>query len=139
MSCNNEVAKLANPAISQAFAHARDSLAAARASNTGSWWNASVLRKRETLINALSEAVQSGTQHVDIKDFLDGTGGHDTQEERADNEERNANAISSIRPLIEVLVGAGMAISGVDDHAMSLDECDDAALCEPKPFQNRKV
>lgn len=119
MNCNVEAEILKNPLISQAFADARDSLAAALASHTGSWWNASVLRKSETLINALSEAVQSGTQHVDLYDALDGTGGYDTEEERADNAERDENAISSIRPLIEVLAGAGMTISGLDKSDIS--------------------
>ncbi len=128
MNCNDEVKMPMNPVVSQAFADARDSLAAARASHTGSWWNASVLRKCETLINALSEAVRSGTQHVDLYDVLDGTGGYDTEEERADNEDRDANAISSIRPLIEVLAGTGMTIAGLAKCDTSPEEGDDEAL-----------
>lgn len=113
MNCNVDLKLSNNPALSQAFADARDSLAAARESLAGSWCIASVLRKRESLINALSEAVQSGALHVDLVDALDGSGAYDTEEERADNQERDMDAIASIRPLIEVLVGAGMTISGI--------------------------
>jgi len=122
MNSNVEVKMPKNPVISQAFADARESLAAANESHTGSWWNASVLRKREILINALSDAVQSGAKHADLFEVLDGTGGYDTEEERADNEERDAHAISSIQPLIEVLAGAGMTISGAEMNETSQEE-----------------
>ena len=128
MNRNVEAELSKNQAVSQVFADARNSLAEARKHHTGSWWNASVLRKSEILINALSEAVQARAMHIDLVDALAGSGAYDTEEERADNEERDVNAILSIRPLIDVLAGAGMTISGVDTCDTSSEEGGDEAL-----------
>lgn len=102
-----------NPAVIQAFAVARSSVAKVREGNTGSWWNASVIRKTEALISALAVAVQTNSTHIDLSEALGGTGGYDTEEERADNEDRDVHAILSVQPLTDVLARAGMVISGL--------------------------
>ncbi|TES96155.1 hypothetical protein [Burkholderia cepacia] len=111
--------------IEKAFVDARDALAKARESHTGSWWNASVLRKRGSLIAALHDAVRSDVRHVDLADFLDGSGAYDTAEEEAENHERDQEAVATLRPLIKVLVSAGIAISGLETYYISKEDIEE--------------
>lgn len=138
---NRKIEGQGNGAIAEAFADARAALAEARESHTGSWWNASVLRKRESLIAALSEAVRSGVQHVELVDVLRGydlndLGGnqpYDSAEEEAEYKKQNEEAISTVRPLLEALVQAGMTISGLDTYDVS--EKDIADVLERHPVK----
>jgi hypothetical protein len=111
--------------VIDAFADARRALVEARESHAGSWWNASVLHKRESLIGALFRAATLGAERVDLADVLDPSQGYpayESAEERNDNGKRNADAISSIQPLITVLADAGMSISGLFTYHVSHED-----------------
>jgi hypothetical protein len=112
-------------------------------SHTGSWWNASVLRKREKLLMALSDAMQSGVQHLELVDVLRDFNGdyigasrpYDTAAEEDENDKQNEEAISSARPLIRALIRSGMTISGLATYSVVTEDIEEVLrrLGRPEP------
>lgn len=109
-----------------AFLRARSELQSAIDSHTGSYRNASVLRKRSRIIESLHRAASSGKRELELSRVLsDNDGGphpaFETTEEAEDYAQDCQAAIGLVRPLIEVLSRSGMIIYGTESFGVTAE------------------
>lgn len=112
------------------IAQAEEDLARRRASHTGSWWDASVLRKEAVALGALKEAVAQGGTHVDLCAALEGTSSFDTEAERLDCMERDLAAMRKLAAVIQAVKGLSIEVTSPLDQPNAQPTKDGAALAE---------
>lgn len=98
------------------IAQATEDLARRRASHTGSWWDASVLRKEAIALDALNHAVGQGATHVDLYAALEGTSSFDTEAERLDCKERDLAALRRLSAVVQTIKGLGIEVTSPMDE-----------------------
>lgn len=98
------------------IAQATEDLARRRASHTGSWWEASVLRKEAIALDALNRAIDQGETHVDLCAALEGTSSFDTEAERLDCKERDLAALGRLSAVLRAVKDLGVGVTSPMDE-----------------------
>lgn len=112
------------------IAQAEDDLARRRASHTGSWWEASVLRKEAVALDAVKHAVTQGETHVDLSAALEGTSSFDTDAERLDCKERDLAALARLSAVVHAVKGLGIEVTSPMDEPHAQSSYDSEGLSE---------
>ncbi|MFC4524920.1 hypothetical protein [Cupriavidus pinatubonensis] len=112
------------------IAQAEDDLARRRVSHTGSWWEASVLRKEAVALGAVKDAVIQGVAHVDLYAALEGTSSFDTDAERLDCRERDLAALGRLAAVVQAVKGLGIEVTSPMDEPHAQPSYDSAGRSE---------
>ncbi|WP_029308511.1 hypothetical protein [Cupriavidus metallidurans] len=110
------------------IAQAEQDLERRRASHTGSWWDASVLRKEAVALGALKDAVAQGETHVDLCTALEGTSSFDTDAERLDCMERDLAALRKLAAVVQAVKSLSIEVTAPLDEPNAQSNKDGAEL-----------